>query len=117
MRLPADFVGNWCLALEHIVPTSDTFQYRRCNANENIDLIMRLDGYDTYGASCQVRRITFRAHRAWFVSYHCEGSGQKWDSDDALRLTRHDFSMRFALKLVRRGEPEHRYYLLNKRPQ
>jgi hypothetical protein len=51
------------------------------------------------------------------VGYHCEGSGQKWDSDDELRLTRYGFNMRFALKLVRRGEPEHRYYLLNKRPQ
>jgi hypothetical protein len=117
MRLPAAFVGDWCLALEHIVPTSDKFPYRRCKANENIDLIMRADGYDTYGASCEVRKITLRAHVAWSVSYYCEGSGQKWDSDDELRLTRYGFSRRFALKLVRRGEPERRYYLLKKPPQ
>jgi hypothetical protein len=116
-RLPAAFVGDWCLALENIVPASDTFPYRHCKTNENIDLIMRADGYDTYGASCEVRRITLRADGAWSVSYHCEGSGQKWDSDDGLRLTRRGFSMRFAPKVVRRGEPERRYYLLHKPPQ
>jgi hypothetical protein len=65
MRLPADFVGNWCLALKHIVPASDTLPYRRCKANENIDLIMRADGYDTYGASCEVRSVALRTDGAW----------------------------------------------------
>ena len=115
--LPAAFVGNWCLALEHFVRASDTLPYRRCKENDNIDLIMRVDGYDTYGASCEVRSVALRTDGAWLVGYHCEGSGQKWDSDDELRLRRHGFSMRFALKRVRSGEPEHRYYLLKKPPQ
>ena len=101
--MPADFVGNWCLALEHIVPTSDKFPYRRCKANENIDLIMRADGYDTYGASCEVRKITFRAHVAWSVSYYCEGSGQKWDSDDALRDNILQFYSGFAFPSTEHG--------------
>jgi hypothetical protein len=55
-QLPREIVGNWCVAIERMLP-GKTYTYWRCK-DSNRDIIVRRDGFDAQETSCELNTIT-----------------------------------------------------------
>src|SRR5262245_32374406 len=73
-QLPREIVGNWCLAIERMLP--ETYAYRRCR-DSSYHIIVRPDGFDAQETSCEVNKIE-RQGAAWLASFRCSGAGLTW---------------------------------------
>jgi hypothetical protein len=108
-QLPREIVGNWCLAIERMLP--ETYAYRRCK-DSRYHIIVRPDGFDAQETSCQVNKIG-RQGSAWRASFRCWGAGLAWLEDDEIRVSKDGWTLEAKIKNVRRvGDPV-RYCLLN----
>jgi hypothetical protein len=108
-QLPQEIVGNWCLAIERMLP--ETYSYRRCKDN-NYHIIVRPDGFEAQETSCEVEKIG-RQGAAWLASFRCSGAGLTWLEDDEIRVSNNGWTLEAKIKNVRRvGDPT-RYCLLN----
>ena len=61
-QLPREIVGNWCVAIERMLP-GKTYTYWRCK-DSNWDIIVRWDGFDAQETSCELNTIKRRG-AAW----------------------------------------------------
>jgi hypothetical protein len=110
-ELPREIVGNWCVAIERMLP-GKTYTYRRCK-DGNWDLIVRWDGFDAQETSCELNTIK-RQGAAWLASFGCSGAGLTWLEDDEIRVGKDGWTLEAKIKNVLRvGEPI-RYCLGNK---
>jgi hypothetical protein len=66
-QLPREIVGNWCLAIEWMLP--ETYAYRRCK-DSRYHIIVRQDGFDAQETSCEINKIG-RQGAAWLASFRC----------------------------------------------
>ena len=108
-QLPREIVGNWCLAIERMLP--ETLAYRRCK-DSNYDIIARPDGFDAQETSCELNKLE-RQGAAWLASFGCSGAGLTWLEDDEIRVTKDGWTLETKIKSVRRiGDPL-RYCLQN----
>jgi hypothetical protein len=108
-QLPQEIIGNWCLAIERMLP--ETYSYRRCKDN-NYHIIVRPDGFEAQETSCEVEKIG-RQGAAWLASFRCSGAGLTWLEDDEIRVSNNGWTLEAKIKNVRRvGDPT-RYCLLN----
>jgi hypothetical protein len=108
-QLPQEIVGNWCLAIERMLP--ETYSYRRCK-DSNYHIIVRPDGFDAQETSCEIEKIG-RQGAAWLASFRCSGAGLTWLEDDEIRVNNNGWTLEAKIKNVRRiGDPT-RYCLLN----
>ena len=108
-QMPREIVGNWCLAIERMLP--ETYAYRRCKDNR-WDIIARPDGFDAQETSCELNKIE-RQGAAWLASFGCLGAGLTWLEDDEIRVTKDGWTLEAKIKNVRRiGDPT-RYCLQN----
>jgi hypothetical protein len=108
-QLPREIVGNWCLAIERMLP--ETVAYRRCK-DSNYDIIARPDGFDAQETSCELNKLE-RLGAAWLASFGCSGAGLTWLEDDEIRVTKDGWTLETKIKSVRRiGDPL-RYCLQN----
>jgi hypothetical protein len=108
-HLPREIVGNWCLAIERMLP--ETYAYRRCK-DSRYHIIVRPDGFDAQETSCQVNKIG-RQGSAWLASFHCWGAGLTWLEDDEIRVSKDGWTLEAKIKNVRRVGDPIRYCLLN----
>jgi hypothetical protein len=95
-QLPREIVGNWCLAIERLLP--ETYAYRRCK--------------DAQETSCEVNRIG-RQGVAWLASFRCSGAGLTWLEDDEIRVSKDGWTLEAKIKNVRRVGDPIRYCLAN----
>jgi hypothetical protein len=108
-QLPREIVGNWCLAIERMLP--ETHAYQRCK-DSNYDIIARPDGFDAQETSCELNKLE-RQGAAWLASFGCSGAGLIWLEDDEIRVTKDGWTLETKIKSVRRiGDPP-RYCLQN----
>jgi hypothetical protein len=84
-QLPREIIGNWCVALERMLP-GKTYTYWRCK-DSNCDIIVRLDGFDAQETSCELNTIK-RQGAAWLASFGCSGAGLTWLEDMKFELAR-----------------------------
>jgi hypothetical protein len=108
-QLPQEIVGNWCLAIERMLP--ETYAYRRCK-DSRYHIIVRADGFDAQETSCQVNKIG-RQGAAWLASFRCWGAGLIWLEDDQIRVSKDGWTLEAKIKNVRRVGDPIRYCLLN----
>jgi hypothetical protein len=108
-QLPREIVGNWCLAIERMLP--ETYAYRRCK-DSRYHIIVRPDGFDAQETSCQVNKIG-RQGPAWLASFRCWGAGLAWLEDDEIRVSKDGWTLEAKIKNVRRVGDPIRYCLLN----
>jgi hypothetical protein len=107
-QLPREIVGNWCLAIERMLP--ETYAYRRCK-DSRYHIIVRPDGFDAQETSCQVNKIG-RQGAAWLASFRCSGAGLTWLEDDEIRVSKDGWTLEAKIKNVRRVGDPIRYCLL-----
>jgi hypothetical protein len=107
-QLPQAIVGNWCLAIERMLP--ETYAYRRCK-DSRYHIIVRPDGFDAQETSCQVNKIG-RQGAAWLASFHCSGAGLTWLEDDEIRVSKDGWTLEAKIKKVLRVGDPIRYCLL-----
>jgi hypothetical protein len=107
-QLPREIVGNWCLAIERMLP--ETYAYRRCK-DSRYHIIVRPDGFDAEETSCQVNKIG-RQGAAWRASFRCSGAGLTWFEDDEIRVSKDGWTLEAKIKNVRRVGDPIRYCLL-----
>jgi hypothetical protein len=107
-QLPREIVGNWCLAIERMLP--ETYAYRRCK-DSRYHIIVRPDGFDAQETSCQVNKIG-RQGAAWLASFNCSGAGLTWLEDDEIRVSKDGWTLEAKIKNVRRVGDPIRYCLL-----
>jgi hypothetical protein len=109
-QLPREIVGNWCLAIEWMLP--ETYAYRRCK-DSRYHIIVRRDGFDAQETSCEINKIG-RQGAAWLASFRCSGAGLTWLEDDEIRVSnRYGWTLEARIKNVRRVGDPIRYCLLN----
>jgi hypothetical protein len=108
-QLPQEIVGNWCLAIERMLP--ETYAYRRCK-DSRYHIIVRADGFDAQETSCQINKIG-RQGAAWLASFRCWGAGLIWLEDDQIRVSKDGWTLEAKIKNVRRVGDPIRYCLLN----
>ena len=108
-QLPREIVGNWCLAIERMLP--ETYTYRRCK-DSRYHIIVRPDGFDAQETSCEVNKIG-RQGAAWRASFRCSGAGLTWLEDDEIRVRKDGWTLETKIKNVRRVGDPIRYCLLN----
>jgi hypothetical protein len=110
-ELPREIVGNWCVAIERMLP-GKTYTYRRCK-DGNWDIIVRWDGFDAQETSCELNTIK-RQGAAWLASFGCSGAGLTWLEDDEIRVGKDGWTLEAKIKNVRRVGDPIRYCLGNK---
>ena len=108
-QLPREIVGNWCLAIERMLP--ETYAYRRCR-DSSYHIIVRPDGFDAQETSCEVNKIE-RQGAAWLASFRCSGAGLTWLEVDEIRVSKDGWMLEAKIKNVRRVGDPIRYCLLN----
>jgi hypothetical protein len=109
-QLPREIVGNWCLAIERMLP--ETYAYRRCK-DSRYHIIVRPDGFDAQETSCQLNKIE-RQGAAWLASFSCSGAGLSWLEDDQIRVRKDGWTLEAKINNVRRVGDPIRYCLANK---
>jgi hypothetical protein len=109
-QLPAEIVGNWCLAIERMLP--ETYAYRRCK-DSRYHIIVRPDGFDAQETSCELNKIE-RQGAAWLATFGCSGAGLTWLEDDQIRVSKDVWTLETKIKNVRRVGDPIRYCLANK---
>jgi hypothetical protein len=109
-QLPREIVGNWCLAIEWMLP--ETYAYRRCK-DSRYHIIVRPDGFDAQETSCQLNKIE-RQGAAWLASFSCSGAGLSWLEDDQIRVRKDGWTLEAKINNVRRVGDPIRYCLANK---
>jgi hypothetical protein len=110
-ELPREIVGNWCIAIERMLP-GKTYTYRRCK-DSNWDIIVRWDGFDAQETSCELNTIK-RQGAAWLASFGCSGAGLTWLEDDEIRVGKDGWTLEAKIKNVHRVGDPIRYCLGNK---
>ena len=110
-ELPREIVGNWCVAIERMLP-GKTYTYRRCK-DSNWDIIVRWGGFDAQETSCELNTIK-RQGAAWLASFGCSGAGLTWLEDDEIRVAKDGWTLEAKIKNVRRVGDPIRYCLGNK---
>ena len=110
-QLPREIVGNWCVAIERMLP-GKTYTYRRCK-DSNWDIIVRWDGFDAQETSCELNTIK-RQGTALLASFGCSGAGLTWLEDDEIRVGKDGWTLEAKIKNVRRVGDPIRYCLANK---
>jgi hypothetical protein len=109
-QLPQKIVGNWCLAIERMLP--ETYAYRRCK-DSRYHIIVRPDGFDAQETSCELNKIE-RHGAAWRATFDCSGAGLTWLEDDQIRVNKDGWMLETKIKNVRRVGDPIRYCLANK---
>ena len=109
-QLPREIVGNWCLAIERMLP--ETYVYRHCK-DSRYHIIVRPDGFDAQETSCEVNKIE-RKGAAWLASFRCSGAGLTWLEDDEIRVRKDGWTLEAKIKNARRVGDPIRYCLANK---
>jgi hypothetical protein len=109
-QLPREIVGNWCLAIERMLP--ETYAYRRCK-DSRYHIIVRPDGFDAQETSCELNKIE-RQGAAWLATFGCSGAGLTWLEDDQIRVSKDVWTLETKIKNVRRVGDPIRYCLANK---
>jgi hypothetical protein len=99
-QLPREIVGNWCLAIERMLP--ETYAYRRCK-DSSYHIIVRPE----------VNKIE-RKGAAWLASFRCSGAGLTWLEDDEIRVRKDGWTLEAKIKNARRVGDPIRYCLANK---
>ena len=110
-QLPREIVGNWCVAIERMLP-GKTYTYWRCK-DSDWDIIVRWDGFDAQETSCKLNTIK-RQGAAWLATFGCSGAGLTWLEDDEIRVGKHGWTLEAKIKNVRRVGDPIRYCVANK---
>jgi hypothetical protein len=98
-ELPRQIIGNWCVAIERMLP-GKTYTYRRCK-DSNWDIIVRWDGFDAQETSCELNTIK-RQGAAWLANFGCSGAGLSWLEDDKIRVGKDGWTLEARIKNVGR---------------
>jgi hypothetical protein len=109
-QLPREIIGNWCLAIERMMP--ETYAYRRCKESR-YHIIVRPDGFDAQETNCELNKIG-RQGTFWLATFGCSGAGLTWLEDDQIRISKDGWTLETKIKDVRRVGDPIRYCLANK---
>ena len=112
MDMPPAIIGQWCMAIEHVVSGSDTFPYKRCEPEKRTDIIVQAWGYAAHNVSCTAQSVKQQSTGVWTVMFKCKSFDPvEWDDESEIRKTGYGFTMHWKHSNIRKSEPQ-RYRLL-----
>jgi hypothetical protein len=78
-KLPAQFVGDWCLDNSGDDKGPSTYRLGRClNDSSDSWLTVRADEFIAHETRCSVVQAAADKHSNFLVKFRCSGEGQTW---------------------------------------